>query len=218
MYNVHRFFHHRPRLTVSSLIGIGAAMAIPFPLSWITRMLVGWNIAVWCYLLMMGWLMARADHARVRKIAQQEDRSGVVVLSIMSVASMISIVAIIFELASISGFPTRTKLTHYGLTAATVVGSWCLIGILYTFHYARLFYTAPHEQRPLKFPDDEVNPNYWDFLYFSFTIAVAVQTSDIAVMSRSMRKTVLAQSLLSFIFNVAIVGLSINIAASIVGS
>ena len=218
MNNVHHFFHHRPRLTVSSLIGIGVAASIPMPLSWVTRALVAWNIAAWLYLMLMGWLMMRADHARVAKIARQEDRSGVVVLSIMSAASMASIAAIIFELASISEFSTRTKLTHYGLTAATVIGSWCLIGTLYTFHYARLFYTAPHDRRPLKFPDDEVNPNYWDFLYFSFTIAVAVQTSDIAIMSRSMRKTVLAQSLLSFIFNVAIVGLSINIAASVVGS
>jgi uncharacterized membrane protein len=218
MHNVHRFFHHRPRLTISSLIGIGTALSIPFQMSWITRTLLAWNIAAWSYLIMMGWLMMRADHARVRTIAQQEDRSGVAVLSIMSVASMASIAAIILELATTHAISTELKLMHYGLTAATVIGSWCLIGTLYTFHYARLFYTAPHDQRPLKFPDDEVNPNYWDFLYFSFTIAVAVQTSDIAVMSRSMRKTVLAQSVLSFIFNVAIVGLSINIAASVVGS
>ena len=53
---------------------------------------------------------------------------------------------------------------------------------------------------------------------FSFTIAVAAQTSDVIVMSRSMRKVVLAQSVLSFLFNVAILGLSINIAAGLVGS
>jgi len=35
-------------------------------------------------------------------------------------------------------------------------------------------------------------------------------------MTRPMRKIVLAQSVLSFVFNVAIVGLSINIAASLV--
>jgi uncharacterized membrane protein len=110
------------------------------------------------------------------------------------------------------------KLTHYAMTVATVFGSWLLVGTLYTFHYARMFYTAKPDQRPLAFPENEANPNYWDFLYFSFTVAVAAQTSDVTVMSRSMRKTVLAQSVLSFIFNVAIVGLSINIAASLVGS
>jgi uncharacterized membrane protein len=81
-----------------------------------------------------------------------------------------------------------------------------------------MFYTSPIGRRALCFPDKEENPDYWDFLYFSFTIAVAAQTSDITVMSHSMRKAVLAQSVLSFLFNVAIIGLSINLAASLVGS
>jgi uncharacterized membrane protein len=101
---------------------------------------------------------------------------------------------------------------------ATVFGSWCLVATLFTFHYARTYYRSPPEKRALGFPDKEENLDYWDFLYFSFTIAVAAQTSDVAVMSHSMRKTVLAQSILSFVFNFAILGLSINIAASLVGS
>jgi uncharacterized membrane protein len=214
----HRFFRNRPRLTISALLGIIVAALFPYPLTWITRALVAWNFAVWCYLILMAWLMVRADHARVAKIAQQEDKSGVAVLSIMSVASMISLAAIVLELASAKDASSGLKLAHYVLTAATVFGSWCLLGTLFTFHYARMFYTSPADKRPLKFPDDEINPNYWDFLYFSFTIAVAVQTSDVAVMSRSLRKTVLAQSILNFLFNVAIVGLSINIAASLLGS
>lgn len=90
------------------------------------------------------------------------------------------------------------------------------MAVLFTFHYARLYYTASDHQFPLGFPDQELQPNYWDFLYFSFTIAVAAQTSDIVIRSRRMRKTVLAQSVLSFFFNLAIIGFSINIAASIV--
>ena len=70
----------------------------------------------------------------------------------------------------------------------------------------------------MKFPDAELNPDYWDFLYFSFTIAVAAQTSDVVVMSSGMRKAVLAQSVLSFLFNAAIIGLSINIAAGLIGN
>jgi uncharacterized membrane protein len=81
-----------------------------------------------------------------------------------------------------------------------------------------MFYRSHANHRPLAFPDAEENPDYWDFLYFSFTIAVAAQTSDVALMSRSMRKVVLAQSILSFVFNAAILGLSINIAASLVGT
>jgi uncharacterized membrane protein len=92
------------------------------------------------------------------------------------------------------------------------------VATLFAFHYARNFYRSPVERRALRFPDEEASPDYWDFLYFSYTIAVAAQTSDVSVMSRSMRKIVLAQSLLSFFFNVVIVGLSINIAAGLVGA
>ena len=90
------------------------------------------------------------------------------------------------------------------------------MAVLYTFHYARLYYTAPKNEAPLAFPETDLLPNYWDFLYFSFTIATAAQTSDVVIRSRSMRKTVLAQSVLSFFFNLSIIGLSINIAASMV--
>jgi uncharacterized membrane protein len=57
-----------------------------------------------------------------------------------------------------------------------------------------------------------------DFLYFSFTIAVASQTSDVVLRSTAVRRTALAQSVLSFFFNVAVLGLSVNIAAGLVGS
>ncbi|AMP01530.1 hypothetical protein CAter10_4094 [Collimonas arenae] len=46
---------------------------------------------------------------------------------------------------------------------------------------------------------------------------MAVQTSDISIMTRPMRKIVLMQSVLTFLFNSAILGLSINIAAGLVG-
>ncbi len=68
------------------------------------------------------------------------------------------------------------------------------------------------------FPDHKLQPNYWDFLYFSFTIAVASQTSDVVLRSRTIRRAALAQSILSFYFNVAVLGLCVNIAAGLLGS
>jgi len=218
MHTLQRFILHRARLSAAFSIGFIVALALPDSMSLLTRCLVAWNVAVWLYLILMLELMIRANHVQVCKIAQQEDKSALVVLSIMSVAAVASLAAIIFELLSVKELPTGLQLFHYMLTTSTVVGSWFLLGIMYTFHYAHLFYSAPADRRPLFFPENEPNPNYWDFLYFSFNIAVAVQTSDINIMSRTMRKTVLAQSLLSFIFNVAILGFSVNIAAGLVGA
>jgi uncharacterized membrane protein len=218
MHPIHIILSTRPRLTSAIVAGIGAALALPWQWNLVTRALIGWNVTVWFYLCLMGWLMTRASHVRVRHIAEQEDKSAVVILAIMSFAAIVSIAAIVLELSTIKGLSFSHRLAHYAFTGATVFGSWCLVAILFTFHYARTYYRSPVERRALSFPDNGENLDYWDFLYFSFTIAVAAQTSDVTVMSHSMRKTVLAQSILSFLFNVAILGLSINIAASFVGS
>lgn len=218
MRAIHQFLRTRPRLVSSIATGLVVGLVLPLQWSIITRVLIGWNVTVWFYLCLMGWLMMRASHARVRAIAEQEDRGAVVILALMSIAAMVSFAAIILELSTVKDLPLSHRLAHYAFTGATVFGSWCLVGTLFTFHYARIFYRSPMEQRAIAFPDNEENPNYWDFLYFSFTIAVAAQTSDVSVRSRSTRKTVLAQSILSFLFNVAILGLSINIAASLVGT
>lgn len=218
MHPLHKIPRARPRLTSAIVAGIAVGLVLPWQLNPVTRALIGWNVTVWLYLCLMGWLMMRASHARVRKIAEQEDKSAVVILAMMSIAAIVSLAAIVLELTSIKDLSLSHRLAHYAFTGATVFGTWCLVGTLFTFHYARMFYTSPVERRALCFPDKEENLDYWDFLYFSFTIAVAAQTSDVAVMSHSMRKTVLAQSVLSFLFNVAIIGLSINIAASLVGS
>ncbi|MBV8667297.1 MAG: DUF1345 domain-containing protein [Burkholderiaceae bacterium] len=213
-----RLLHNRPRLMAATVAGCATGMLLPASLPLITRILTGWDFAVWSYLLLMGWLMSRANHARVRMLAEREDESAAVVLAVLSLASVVSLAAIAMELATLKDLPTELRLGRYAFTAATVLGSWCLLGIIFTIHYARLYYQAAPEKRPLHFPDREEHPDYWDFLYFSFTIAVAAQTSDVSVHGRAMRKVVLAQSVLSFLFNVAILGLSINIAASMVGS
>ncbi|MGA8862697.1 MAG: DUF1345 domain-containing protein [Gallionella sp.] len=218
MLPVRQIIRARPRLTFAVAAGFAAELVIPLQWNPVTRVLIGWNITVWSYLCLMGWLMMRASHDRVRLIAEQEDKGSVAILAIMSVAAIVSLFAIVLELSSAKELAFSGRLVHYAYTGITVMGSWCLVATLYTFHYARIFYRSPVERRALRFPNDEQAPDYWDFLYFSFTIAVAAQTSDVSVMTRSMRKTVLAQSILSFLFNVAILGLTINIAASLVGS
>jgi uncharacterized membrane protein len=86
---------------------------------------------------------------------------------------------------------------------------------VFALTYASLFYRS--HGSGLRFPDDEpqFKPNYVDFLYFSFTIAVAAQTSDVSVTTVAMRRMVLLQTLLAFAFNATILAFSINMAASL---
>ena len=208
----------RPRLVLAFLLGAAFGLIMPAQWNLLSRFLLGWNVAVWSYLFLMVWLMTNATAAKVSLLAEQEDKADLAIIAIMSIAATASLVAIVLELTSLKELTPAHKMIHYAVTAATVMGSWFFIATIFTFHYAKMYYRSPAQQRALRFPDTGLQPNYWDFLYFSFTIAVAAQTSDVALTSRAIRKTALAQSVLSFWFNMAILGLSINIAAGLVGS
>lgn len=213
---VHHFFRSRPHLSLAIALGAVAGYFLPDAWSYLTRTLTAWNIAVWFYLITMGWMMMRADHRDVQRIADKQDERGAVILAALVVAAIMSLVCIIGELTAMHDMPDKERVAHYALVVLTLLGSWFLLGTLFCFHYAHLYYQ--HKQRPLQFPGGERQPDYWDFLYFSFTIAVAAQTSDVVVQSQGIRRLVLGQSVLSFFFNLAILGLSINIAASLLNS
>ncbi|POA17232.1 DUF1345 domain-containing protein [Pseudomonas sp. FW300-N1A1] len=205
-----------PRLTAATLLGVAIGTLVPAH-SLISKALVGWNAGIWVYLALMLWLTARAKADDVKRIAEVEDENAGLVLFIVSIAAIASLAAITFELAGTRDMDSTHKLMRYGFTGLTVIGSWLLIGVIFSVHYARLFYTWDGKEPALRFAEGLKKPDYWDFLYFSFTIGVAVQTADVGVATRGLRKIVLAQSLIGFVFNTAILGFSINIAAGLFG-
>lgn len=202
----------------ASAIGVVAGAGLPHGWGLSLTCLIGWNVAVWLYLGMTSWVVLRGSPRHITKLAEQEEANAVLALAVMSVGAMISLAAIVVELAAAKALTGHQRLGHYALTGATIVGSWLLVSVIYSFHYAHLYYRSQAGGRPLRFPDEALEAGYWDFLYFSFTIAVAAQTSDVSIHSTTARKAVLAQSVLAFVFNAAIVGMSINIAAGLVGS
>ncbi len=86
---------------------------------------------------------------------------------------------------------------------------------MFTLHYADMFYSVEANERPLAFPQTSM-PIFWDFAYFSFTIAAACQTSDVSTTGVPVRKVVLVQTLISFLFNASILGFAINITAGLI--
>jgi len=208
--------HSRPHLSLAIALGAITAPLLPHAWQLTARLLTAWNVTVWTYLLSMAWMMVRADQHDIRRAACRQDERGPVILFMLSLVIMISLVAIVSQLSTLKDSPPADMVYHYGFVVLTLTGSWFMIGTMFCSHYAHLYYIKNDGEKPLHFPDQELTPNYWDFLYFSFTISVAVQTSDVAVCGRAMRQVVLAQSVLCFFYNLAILGLSINIAASLI--
>lgn len=215
MIAIVRHLRARPRLVTALLIGIVAGFLLPGGYGVVTRSLFGWNVAVWLYLALVALMMYRADHAILRRIAAAQAEGSATVLTVVVLTALVSLAGIVLELsaAKLPGAPHA--LPHVLFALATVAGSWLIVPTLFALTYASEYYRLS-EVRSLQFPDagHDFKPHYGDFLYFSFTIAVASQTADVSVATPRMRRLVLTQSLFSFAFNTAILAFTINIAAS----
>jgi uncharacterized membrane protein len=213
-----KVLRNRPHMMVGLLVGLGAGLLAPASMLVTARVLLGWDIAVWTYLVIIWFHMAFASENDVRTHARREDQNAVTVLTVICAATITSILAIVLELGSTNHLDLESKVLHSLLTGLTLFGAWFLIPTIFTLHHARIYCGSDPKAPALAFPDSTLEPDYWDFLYFSFTIAVASQTADISLRGRSARRGVLAQSILSFYFNVAVLGLCVNIAASMLGN
>ena len=205
-----------PHLLVSLLCGAAVALLLPGGHSPRTRALVGWNVAVWLYLALAAWVMLRADASRVRRVAKAQAEGAATVLVMVIVAALVSLAGTVLELSAAKQPGAAAALDHVALALSTVVGSWLLLPTVFALNYASLYFQVPPGSG-LRFPDDakDFRPDFSDFLYFAFTIAVASQTADVAVSTRTLRRWVLLQSVLSFVFNTAILAFTINVAASL---
>lgn len=207
-------------MLIAALVGIAAGIALHDG-SPVTRSLIGWNVGVWLYLILIAMTMYRADHSRLRRAATAHAEGALTVSTVVVAAALASFAAIVLELASSKAAGRSPGLSQVALTLVTVCGSWLLLPTLFTLNYASMYYAdADGDGRDggLIFPGrgaPAFRPGYADFAYFSFTIAVALQTADVAIATKPMRKVVLAQSLLSFVFNTTILAFLVNIASGL---
>src|SRR5436309_1640006 len=154
-------------------------------------------------------LMSRSDVDRIRDRAAMEDEGQLAILVLTVVAALASLGAIFAEL----GTGTGRRPAHIVLAALTILLSWAFIHAIFALHYAHEFYDETIGGG-MAFPGGETEPDYWDFVYFSFVIRMTSQVSDVGVTNKQIRRTVAAHGVVSFVFNAALLALTVNIAAS----
>ena len=209
-----RIVRARPRLFIAALIGL---MVIPLcPTDWriATRLLVGWDFGIALYLGLALRMMAGAQVRHIRMRAKLQDEGQLTILALTAIAALASLGAII-ALLGMSDQSNREPV-HLLLGVATILLSWTFTHIMFALHYAHEFYDENGGKGGgLIFPGDLHEPDYWDFVYFSFVIGMTSQVSDVAITCRPIRHTVSAHGIISFIFNVTLLALTVNIAASV---
>ena len=206
------------RLLIALLFGVIAYFVFGHITSPPAQVLSIW-IVVALTIILMDWLIILWAHPmEIHKIAKLEDSSRTLIFLFVIVASIVSLGAILWLLMTTKKHSTADVSEHILLTLASVSVSWWLVHTVFAMRYARLYYTPdvkdckPHG---LQFPD-EPEPDYLDFVYFSFVIGMTFQTSDVSISSRKIRRFNLVHSLLSFAFNTAILALSINVISGMI--
>jgi uncharacterized membrane protein len=207
---------NHPRFWISAAAGIAVYFCLPGAWSVLTRVLAGWNCGVDLFLILIVVWMSRLTAAQICSRYIEEDESAPIILAVVIIAAMLSLVAIVQPLATLKQATGIDRIAHFSLAALTLVNSWLLVPTMFTTHYADRFYSAGENDRPLHFPQTPM-PVFWDFAYFSFTIAAACQTADVSTTQASIRKAVIAHTIISFLFNASILGFAINVTAGLIG-
>jgi uncharacterized membrane protein len=205
--------HHR--LLFCAFVGAVVGATWPDVETVLSRALIGWNVLAWSYLAWVAVVLMRADSGHIKRVALAQAESAATVTALVVFAAVMSMVAVVFELVAAKAAGPHHMLVHGVFAFVTVFGCWLLLPLLFSLTYAASYYRRDPD-KGLEFPGAPAGfePDHTDFLYFSFTIAVTAQTSDVAVTTREMRRLVLFQSVVSFIFNTTILAFSINAAAS----
>jgi uncharacterized membrane protein len=214
---IFRIMHARPKLVLSAIVGIGVIFMLPPEWRLATRSLIGWDAGIGLYLCIVYWIVARSEVSHIRQHAKDEDEGRILILVLIVAATLASFAAIIALLGQESTGQGqgghKIEPLQMLLAIGTILLSWAFVHSIFAIHYAHEFYTESPPAGGLDFPGDK-KPDYWDFVYFSFVIGMTFQVSDVAVTSRSIRHAVTAHGIVSFLFNVALLAITVNVAAS----
>jgi len=209
-------FTARPRFYVAVLVGTAIAI-VPIPLHPTLHLIIGWDVGVTVYLALILAMASRATTATMHHRAALEDETRWLMLGLMVAAALFSMFALVGPLhdARNAGTAGSTGLT--ALAGVTVLLSWAFAHTLFAVHYAHEYYDNRTDQLPpgILFPGGDADPDYWDFIYFSFVVGMTSQVSDVQVTSRPWRRLVLAHGMLSFLFNAVVLALCINLLAGL---
>lgn len=205
------FYARHGRFLIALALGLalyGASGVLDLP--WTERGLIAFDGFALAYLGLTFLRLGTISTAMLRRKAETDDEGMPLIVLLTMGAVGASLVAIWLVL-------TGKEMSGLGiaLALAAVPLGWAVVHTVAAFHYAHLHY-SPDAACRLEFPD-QVAPEVWDFLYFSFVLGMTAQTSDVTVASVRMRRAVLAHSVASFFYNTVILALAVNAGAQLGG-
>lgn len=152
----------------------------------------------------------RCDGAAMRRQAARNDANRVLVLSITTLLTLVIMAAIAGELPHVGHGAGHAALVK---TIGTLVLTWLFANMVYALHYAHLYYmpgdVAGEDACGLDFPGGE-DPDYFDFVYFAFTLGMTFQTADVNITGKPIRRIAVLHGFAAFIYNIGVIAFTIN--------
>jgi uncharacterized membrane protein len=200
------------RLLGTVAVGL-VALAAPVAFApWQLDVLVFWDGVAGSFLVVVWFQIFGLDSTATAAAATREDETRQMTRVLLLVASTVSLAGVGVALAKATDAGGATQVVISVAAVVTIVLSWGVVHTAYVLRYAHLYYgTAPGG---VDFNGDE--PDYVDFAYLSFTLGMTYQVSDTNIQNRTIRRTVLAHTLLSYVFGTVIIAATINIVAGFV--
>lgn len=208
-----------PRLTSGTRIALAATLgtisggvSAAF-VTWQVAELLGWNVAAVSYLAGLWILIGPLDADSTERIAVREDPSIPTAELVTLAAALACLGGVGMALVEAGNSHGGTKAYVIALAVASVIVAWGTVHTIFTLRYARLYYFS-RPRGGIDFNETSA-PAYADFAYVAFTVGMTFQVSDTDLQSQAIRRTALRHALVSYLFGVVIVGMTINIVASL---
>ncbi|MCW2288478.1 putative membrane protein [Leucobacter luti] len=207
----------RLRWAVALTVGLIAGVLATPALGPAAGVLVGWGVLALVsttWVLLQIWPM---DPAATRAHATAEDPGHRIARIVAILGSVISLGAVGVVIVEARSAADGEAVALAGIAVLSVVSSWALIQTNYLLHYARVYYepgTRDGLARGIDF-NQEDDPCYTDFAYFSVGLGMTYQVADTDVTRAEIRRIVIAQTLLAYLFGAGILAVVINLIAGL---
>jgi len=205
------------KLLLAAVIGIVVSLMAPSHWRMSTQLLTGWDVGLVIYLTLTHFMFRSCGIDHIRARAAEEDEGEFSILMLTIIATIASLVAIVFELGGMKQASPGDSIVQVLIAAVTILLSWGFIHTIFAVHYAHEYYGERRDGMigGLKFPGGE-KPDYRDFMYFSLVIAMTSQVSDVMITSKVIRRVVSLHGALAFYFNLSVLALTVNMLSSLI--
>jgi uncharacterized membrane protein len=204
------------RVSIALALGVLAAVLTgTLRNEWHYSPAVGWIIAATVYLVATWWVIAPLDGAQTEEHVKRRHEDGTPTVShiIILIASVASLAGVGYLLL---GAGPERHLGEAAVGIMSVIAAWFAIHTTFMLRYAQLYYLGG-ESDVIQFHQTDYKPRFLDFAYLAFTVGMTYQVSDTDLASRSMRGSVMAQGLVSFMLGAIVLASTINLVLQLAG-